>query len=334
MYPKSYDRYELLDVSIYISPAELDEAHAADTKKPRKVLLSSVRTAKSFFQGRIYGLDQGVKESIRDGIKNGKAIDPIVVFGSAEHPVVVDGHHRFEVFREKHGSDPSFKIDVQWIKGDFTDAQRVSFSANQATTKSLSTKDRMQHAWRTICLQAALGKLFNDDNYGNYTAKVKEHEQLFGVGNRSTKSIRGQMRRLLEHLGNDPKALQKELSNSLNGLSDAQWPGGVKYAVDRFILGENPSVELDDHEEDDQLTIMKERLFKAIYSEWRSNIHNAENLNTAYLSQLSNYAKKDLYEQLRWELDEDFMRDVDDEVEELRETERQDREREYEVLGF
>ena len=330
----TFDTYGLLDISRDISPAELDEAHAADTKKPRKVLLSSIHTAKSFFQGRIYGLDQGVKESIRDGIKNGKDIDPIVVFGSAEHPVVVDGHHRFEVFREKHGRDPSFKIDVHWIKGDFTDAQRVSFSANQATTKSLSTKDRMQHAWRTICLQATLGKLFDDDGHGNYTAKVKEHEQLFGVGNRSTKSIRGQMRRLLGHLGNNPKVLQKELSNSLNGLSDAQWPGGVKYAIDRFILGEIPDVKLDDHEEDDQLTIMKERLFKAMHPEWRSNIHNAGNLNAAFLSLLSNYAKQDLYEQLSWDLDEDFMRDVDDEVEELRETERHDSDREYAVLGF
>ena len=93
----------------------------------------------------------------------------------------------------------------------------------------------MQHAWRTICLQATLGKLFNDDNHGNYIAKVKEHEQLFGVGNCSTKSIRGQMRRLLEHLGNDPKVLQRELSNSLKGLSDSYWPGGVKFAIDRFI---------------------------------------------------------------------------------------------------
>ena len=79
---------------------------------------------------------------------------------------------------------------------------------------------------------------------------------------------------------------------------------------------------------------MKERLFKATHPEWRSNIHNAENLNAAYLSQLSNYAKKNLYEQLSWELDDGFMEDVDAEVKELRETERQDEEREYEVYGF
>ena len=80
--------------------------------------------------------------------------------------------------------------------------------------------------------------------------------------------------------------------------------------------------------------IMKERLFKATHPEWRSNIYNAGNLNTAYLSLLSNYAKQDLYEQLRWDLAEDFIEAVDDEVEELRETEKQDVERDYKVYGF
>ena len=79
---------------------------------------------------------------------------------------------------------------------------------------------------------------------------------------------------------------------------------------------------------------MKERLFKATHPEWRSNIYNVGNLNAAYLSLLSNYAKIDLYEQLRWDLAEDFIEAVDDEVEELRETEKQDVERDYKVYGF
>jgi len=37
------------------------------------------------------GLDIAVKESLYDGLRNGNKNNPIVVFGSAEEPTVVDG---------------------------------------------------------------------------------------------------------------------------------------------------------------------------------------------------------------------------------------------------
>ena len=88
-----------IDISDQMTPTRLNELHTANTTRPRKVPIVSLRTAQRYFQGRMDGLDVAVKESIYDGLRNNNKIEPIVVFGSADEPVVVDGHHRLAALR-------------------------------------------------------------------------------------------------------------------------------------------------------------------------------------------------------------------------------------------
>ena len=88
--------------------------------------MSRIVTATEYFQGRLTGLKQDTKEAIRDGVIHGHKIPPLLVFGSVEKPVVVDGHHRLAVYREMQRSNQQ-KVVVEWVDGDFQTAQGDTF---------------------------------------------------------------------------------------------------------------------------------------------------------------------------------------------------------------
>ena len=145
----------LIDISNQTTPTQLNELHTANTTRPRKVPIASRRTAQRYFQGRMDGLDVAVRESINDGLRNNNKIAPIVVFGSADEPVVVDGHHRLAALRGWFHDKPNKTTNVVWVDGDIEDAMYQTFSLNQATSKAYSQKDRMQQGWRSLCISAA-----------------------------------------------------------------------------------------------------------------------------------------------------------------------------------
>jgi hypothetical protein len=301
----------LIDISNQTTPTQLNELHTANTTRPHKVPIASLRTAQRYFQGRMDGLDVAVKESIYDGLRNNNKIDPIVVFGSADEPVVVDGHHRLAALRGWFHEKLDRKTDVVWVEGDIEDAMDQSFTRNQATSKAYSQKDRMQHGWRALCIRASMGKLFKDDGKGTFISTIKQHQRAFIISDRSAKNLRGQMLRLLRHLEFDLNKLQEELSNDLSKLQDVRWPLGVREAIDCFISGEDLDVATVDFDEDALMQEMKLRLYKAINPAWLSNQYNFAKLNGAFLSLLSNEATADLYEQVAWVVDdEDFKETI------------------------
>ena len=106
-----------IDISSQTTPTQLNELHTANTTRPPKVPITSLRTAQRYFQGRMDGLDVAVKESIYDGLRNNNKIEPIVVFGSAEEPVVVDGHHRLAALRGWFHDKPNKTTNVVWVDG-------------------------------------------------------------------------------------------------------------------------------------------------------------------------------------------------------------------------
>ena len=303
--------FSLIDISAQTTPTQLNELHTANTTRPRKVPIVSLRTAQQYFQGRMDGLDIAVKESVYDGLRNGNKIDPIVVFGSAEEPVVVDGHHRLAALRGWFHDKPNKTTNVVWVDGGIEDAMYQTFSLNQATSKAYSQKDRMQQGWCSLCISAAMGTLFKDDGKGTFIASIKQHQRGFIVSDRSAKNLRGQMLRLLRHLEFDLSKLQKELANDLSSLLDSRWPFGVREAIDCFISGEELHVVTVDFDEDALIQEMKLRLYKAMNPAWLSNQYNFAKLNTAFLSLLSNVATANLYEQVAWVVDdEDFKENI------------------------
>ena len=298
-----------IDISEKTTPTQLNELHTANTTRPRKVPISSLRTAQRYFQGRMDGLDVAVKESLYDGLRNNNKIDPIVVFGSADEPVVVDGHHRLAALRGWFHDKLDRKTNVVWVDGDIEDAMYQTFSLNQATSKAYSQKDRMQHGWCSLCMSAAMGTLFKDDGKGTFTASIKQHQRAFIISDRSAKNLRGQMLRLLRHLEFDLGNLKEELSSNLKYLQDARWPYGVREAIDCFISGEEPDVDTVPFDEDALIQEMKERIHGVLNPAWLSNQYNFAKLNTAFLSLLSNQATANMYEQVAWVIDDDEFRE-------------------------
>ena len=301
--------FTFIDISEKTTPTQLNELHTANTTRPRKVPISSLRTAQRFFQGRMDGLDIAVKESLYDGLRNNNKIDPIVVFGSADEPVVVDGHHRLAALRGWFHEKLDRKTNVVWVNGDIEDAMDQSFTRNQATSKAYSQKDRMQHGWRTLCIRASMGKLFKDDGKGTFISTIKQHQRAFIISDRSAKNLRGQMLRLLRHLEFDLSKLQEELSNDLSTLQDARWPYGVREAIDCFISGEALDVDTVPFDEDALIQEMKERIHSVLNPAWLSRYCNAPKLNQAFLSLLSNQATANMYEQVAWVVDDDEFKE-------------------------
>ena len=227
---------QIEDISDSIIPAALDALHRDNTERPKKVLLSDVVTATSYFQGRLTGLLQDTKESIRDGVTHGHKIPPLLVFGSVDQPVIVDGHHRLTVYREMQRSSQQ-KVSVEWVDGDFQEAQGETFRRNRAASKHLSTDERSQHAWNYLCTQASMGRLFSEDGKGTFTQTVLEMMELFALKKRATQNLRAQIKGLLAHLDFDSSRLQDILHNELQGLGKVRWWYAVKQHLQDYYNG-------------------------------------------------------------------------------------------------
>ena len=232
-----------------ISPALLSKYHAENTERPRKVLLSSVCTATDHFQGRLTGLLQDTKEAIRDGVTHKHKLPPLLVIGSVDQPIVVDGHHRLQVYREMQ-TQPNQKVAVEWVDGDFQTAQREAFKRNRAAASHLKTDERSQLAWRYLCTNAAEGKLFVDDGTGTFTESVSEMMTTFTLKKRATQNLRKEIKGLFAHLEFNQEKLTKVLSNDLNGLGKTRWWFAVRQELQDYYDGaERPLPNMKDQEE-------------------------------------------------------------------------------------
>ena len=123
-----------------------------------------------------------VKESIYDGLRNNNKIEPIVVFGSAEEPVVVDGHHRLAALRGWFHDKPNKTTNVVWVDGGIEDAMYQTFSLNQATSKALvsegSNAAGMVFALHECCNGNAIQRRWQRNVHRlNQTASAGIHRQ-------------------------------------------------------------------------------------------------------------------------------------------------------------
>jgi len=73
----------------------------------------------------------------------------------------------------------------------------------------------MQQGWCSLCISAARGTLFKDEDKGTFLASIKQHQRGFIVSEKSAKNLRGQMLKLLRHFEFDLGSLKEELSSNL-----------------------------------------------------------------------------------------------------------------------
>ena len=99
--------YDLRD----LCPEKLEAVHIKNQSRPSSVRLSALRTAKCLFQPREAERWDTIN-AVKDGIKRGNTIPPLLVYGSARQPIVVDGHHRLAAFYEVYSQEQL--IEVHW----------------------------------------------------------------------------------------------------------------------------------------------------------------------------------------------------------------------------
>ena len=256
------------DISTRTTPGELERLHAENTVRSPKVLLATVVTAETWFQGRNTGLHQDTREAIRDGVTHGHKIPPLLVFGSETQPVIVDGHHRLQVYREMQQS-PLQKVAVEWVEGDFEAALAATFRENRAAAKHLSINERTQHAWKYLCVQAARGELFVDDDHeapeGTFRKTIKDMRETFSLKRRATNNLRAEIKGLLRHLEFDTRRLAEVLQDELRELHEARWWYGVKQKLQDYYDGvcRDPTPDTDFDEEPMVMRMMET---------WRANM--------------------------------------------------------------
>ena len=284
----------IVDIS-GISPALLSQRHSENTERPRKVLLSSICTATDHFQARLTGLLQDTKEAIRDGIIHKHKLPPILVIGSANQPVVVDGHHRLQVYREMQ-TQPNQKVAVAWVDGDFQTAQREVFKRNRAASKHLGTDERTTFAWNYLCKEAAAGTLFVDDGAGTFAETVNEMMTTFSLKKRATQNLRREIKGLFAHLKFNQKELTKVLSSELSDLKKKRWMYPVRQTLLDYYDGvERPLPNMKDEEERVVCEIM-ERWNKHMKPGWLTEPKYSDAVSEAIERMSSNHTKSIMFE--------------------------------------
>ena len=300
-----------------ISPAQLSKWHSQNTERPRKVLLSSVCTATDHFQARLTGLLQDTKEAIRDGVDHKHKIPPLLVIGSVNQPVVVDGHHRLQVYREMQ-TQPNQKVNVEWVKGDFETAQCEAFRRNRAASKHLSTDERSQFAWRYLCTQAAEGKLFVDDGKGTFVKKVKEMMEVFSLKERATYKLRSVIKGLFAHLKFNQRDLEKVLAKDLNDLKGKRWWYGVNQTLQDYYNGVEPHLP-DMKDEDERMVCdIMERWNKYMKPGWLTEQKYSGPVSEAIERMSSNHTKAVMFEHYFGVVSEDTLNSALAERDDLR----------------
>jgi len=289
-----------------ISPAVLSKLHAENTERPRKVLLSSVCTATEHFQGRLTGLLQDTKEAIRDGVTHKHKLPPLLVIGSVNQPVVVDGHHRLEVYREMQ-TRMNQKVPVEWIDGDFRVGQREAFKRNRTASKHLSIDERSQLAWRYLCDGAAEGKLFVDDGTGTFIETVNEMMGLFTLKKRATQNLRKEIKGLAAHLEFDLEELTKALTTELGDLRKKRWMFAVKQTLQDYYDGvARPLPDMVEEEERMVCEIM-ERWNKHMKPGWLTEPKYSGAVSEAIERMSSNHTKTAMFQHFFGVVSEDTL---------------------------
>ncbi len=299
-------KIEIEDISDSMDPAALDAQHTGNMEQPRKVLLSSVVTATTYFQGRLSGLLQDTKEAIRDGIVHEHKIPPLLVFGSIEQPVIVDGHHRLAVYREMQRSSKQ-KVAVEWVDGNFQKAQGETFRRNRAASKHLSIDERSQHAWNYLCTQAAMGRLFIDEGKGTFAQTVLEMMELFALKKRATQNLRAQIKGLLAHHDFDLSRLQHVLNNELPGLGKVRWWYAVRQHLQDYYNGVDRPEEPRTYDEESLVQEKIDRWNKHMKPGWLTEPAHSDSTCDALLRMMSGYTKSIMFERVFAEVSDDAL---------------------------
>lgn len=152
--------------------------------------LDKIETDEDTYQWRctdwnMEGSERHVQELTRALRDRQRPLDPILVLHQETGFVIIDGHHRYDAYKEAKWDGP---VPVEVFQGTPEEAELEALRRNIKDKLPMSQQDKLEAAWRLIKVKTPKGK------YAYSKAKITE---MTTVSNGTL----GNMRDALEHHG-------------------------------------------------------------------------------------------------------------------------------------
>ncbi|MBB24358.1 MAG: hypothetical protein CME02_02375 [Geminicoccus sp.] len=277
------------DISHLVSVFHMETAHKANSERPQRVPLGSIVTAQMHFQPKLQTIAQPhnttllkLKEVIRTG--RAETIPALVVFGSADQPIIVDGHHRLLAYRDQLSEDA--EVLVEWFEGDYIAATAACLSLNDESRRCVYHTEKMSHIWRSLVRFAKDGALWDAD--GNWLPEHSKTEMTQRYAPTSASTIKTMRRRLTQLRDGFPEMNSgwvKRYNGDFNAfiaddpvdLAHATWPKNVDARIS-VIEGSGPrrSVDRGAFDADTRTQQIAAAMTRGCGKDVFANQHNAE----------------------------------------------------------
>ena len=130
--------------------ADLADPQPQPVKRPKKIPIGQLHEEQDVFQGRSVG---GSLAHFNSKVKELKAVEdsgvvllPITVWWTGARWVVLDGHHRMELYRQKGRT----KVDVAAFQGTLEEAEEESRRVNAMVQNYMSPPEKAESAWKLV----------------------------------------------------------------------------------------------------------------------------------------------------------------------------------------
>lgn len=187
---------EFETVSFESGYRQLEELLANGTASPlssRKTLpLNKIEVMPSVFQPRSIEDMSASEGHIRtlmgaDMIARGNALDPLTVWWSGKSWLVIDGHHRLEVYRRLQAKGKGISdIPVRFFQGSLKQAVVESTHANAKDKLPMTKDDKATRAWQLVVIAPEFSKreiskvcIVATSTIGRMRARLEELKELF-----------------------------------------------------------------------------------------------------------------------------------------------------------
>lgn len=116
--------------------------------------LRQIEVADKVFQWRLTYADQmdskrHVAEMANALLEQGRPLDPLLVFPTADRSFVVDGHHRLAAYRAAKWKG---KIPVEYFSGTLSQAWQEALARNSKTKLPMTADEKSEAAWKLVML--------------------------------------------------------------------------------------------------------------------------------------------------------------------------------------
>jgi hypothetical protein len=118
-----------------------------------RMRLEDITTEESLFQPR-GGISKDHVETLRKAKRGAKDLDPVLVIQIGPETILLDGHHRMEVYKEGQRRNPKkdVTIPVVFYAGTLEEALDEAGEENTKARLPMSARERQDYAWRRTVL--------------------------------------------------------------------------------------------------------------------------------------------------------------------------------------